>query len=368
MQEIFILPLLFNREIDFINAIIDDFHSTQFIYKFTLKKENFPEYRKNDILQVGEFYKKIVLPTKEKYKLPNLIAVTDLKILKGDRTFGSHFSVSRSVATLRVHQEDEIPFVKYGLLNLVVKMRARKYLDHSKKGCLLDIIPNPLNNEICPECKEELIKSGVSFEELDSFQNILDSIYAEVSDDVKNEMFCIYMLDVVGYSKKTDQEQKDIIYKLQNIINATSIIKKYRDELIFLPTGDGCAVAFNNRHEKALRSCIEVQQIAKKNDLKVRIGINIGHAFRYRDINKKINIAGMGINYTQRIMDCGDENHILANRTVYDQLANINSWLRSIFHYIGKIKVKHGVELDVYNIYDDEVSFGNKNLPSKLIN
>jgi TolB-like protein/Tfp pilus assembly protein PilF len=65
----------------------------------------------------------------------------------------------------------------------------------------------------------------------------------------------------------------------------------------------------------------------------------------------------------QRVMDCGDAGHILVSHHVAEDLEQHDRW-RPLLHDLGSCEVKHGVRLDISNLYSDEV--GNPNLPKKL--
>ena len=65
----------------------------------------------------------------------------------------------------------------------------------------------------------------------------------------------------------------------------------------------------------------------------------------------------------QRVMDCGDAGHILVSNHVAEDLEQHDRW-RPFLHDLGTCEVKHGVRLNISNLYSDEV--GNPNLPSKL--
>jgi hypothetical protein len=81
------------------------------------------------------------------------------------------------------------------------------------------------------------------------------------------------------------------------------------------------------------------------------------------DVNDRSNVAGAGINLAQRVMDCGDVNHILLSKRIADDLAQNSRWEENL-HELGQIQVKHGVKLDVVNFYNDGA--GNANLPEKF--
>ena len=95
----------------------------------------------------------------------------------------------------------------------------------------------------------------------------------------------------------------------------------------------------------------------------VRMGIHSGPINKVADVNDRSNLAGAGINMAQRVMDCGDAGHILISRRVAEDLEQHSKW-RARLHPLGQFEVKHGVKIDIINLYTDEV--GNPALPQKL--
>ena len=65
----------------------------------------------------------------------------------------------------------------------------------------------------------------------------------------------------------------------------------------------------------------------------------------------------------QRVMDCGDAGHILLSRRVAEDLEQYRQW-SSCLHDLGECEVKHGVRLQLVNLYTDEL--GNPRMPEKL--
>src|SRR5438552_18253650 len=63
------------------------------------------------------------------------------------------------------------------------------------------------------------------------------------------------------------------------------------------------------------------------------------------------------------MMDCGDANHILVAEHVTEDLEQHDRW-RPLLHELGSCEVKHGVRIDIANLYSDEV--GNPELPKKF--
>src|SRR5207248_7283322 len=88
-----------------------------------------------------------------------------------------------------------------------------------------------------------------------------------------------------------------------------------------------------------------------------------GPVNQVRDVNDTINVAGSGINVAQRVMDCGDAGHILLSKHVADDLVQYRHW-QPYLHDLGEYEVKHGLRLNIVNLYKD--GLGNPNLPEKL--
>ena len=66
----------------------------------------------------------------------------------------------------------------------------------------------------------------------------------------------------------------------------------------------------------------------------------------------------------QRVMDCGDAGHILVSKHVAEDLEQHDRW-RPLLNELGSCEVKHGVRIEISNLYSDEV--GNPQLPKKFL-
>src|SRR5262249_21773279 len=75
------------------------------------------------------------------------------------------------------------------------------------------------------------------------------------------------------------------------------------------------------------------------------------------------NIAGVGINIAQRVMDCGDAGHILVSKRVADDLGQQRRW-QPYLHELGDVEVKHGVVVSLVNLYAETI--GNHTPPARL--
>ena len=175
----------------------------------------------------------------------------------------------------------------------------------------------------------------------------------------------VLFIDIVGYSKLLIEEQKERLGQLTKIVLGTAQVRDSTDEqLVRLPTGDGMALVFRHSAEEPARCALEIAEaLGKHPEIPVRMGIHSGPVSEVTDVAGRVNLAGAGINMAQRVMDCGDDGHILLSRHVAEDLAEYERW-RPYLHDIGTFEVKHGARVSVTNLYADEV--GNPNLPSKL--
>src|SRR6266446_1434649 len=184
--------------------------------------------------------------------------------------------------------------------------------------------------------------------------------------DVKFEIGHVLFIDIVGYSKLLINEQSEQIQKLKEIVRETEQFRLAETEgkLLRLPTGDGGALVFRTSPEAPALCALEISKALKGHpELRVRMGIHSGPVNEVTDLNEQANIAGAGINIAQRVMDCGDAGHILVSKHVADDLEQYEHW-RRLLHELGPCEVKHGVRIDIANLYSNEV--GNPALPKKF--
>src|SRR5207244_9586732 len=189
---------------------------------------------------------------------------------------------------------------------------------------------------------------------------------AELQPGVQLEIGHVLFMDVVGYSKLLLDEQRDLQQQLTQIVRDTEQVRNAEaaGRLIRVPTGDGMALVFFNSPETPVRCAIEIAKKLKEHpELRLRMGIHSGPVNEVRDVNDRANVAGAGINFAQRVMDCGDAGHILVSKRVAEDLAHSRQW-RTYLHDLGECAVKHGVPIFIVNLYTDEI--GNAQLPGKI--
>ena len=177
----------------------------------------------------------------------------------------------------------------------------------------------------------------------------------------------VLYVDLVGFSRLLMEQQVQRIRELQAIVQATPTYRSHGDgdDLISLPTGDGMALAFFGSPTAPAECAVEIAAAVRgREELPLRMGIHSGPVYRVEDINANVNISGGGINIAQRVMDCGDDGHILVPRTVADVLAQLTRWTNHLVD-LGDVEVKHGVQVLLYNLHSGE--FGRAETPHKLV-
>ena len=165
----------------------------------------------------------------------------------------------------------------------------------------------------------------------------------------------VLFIDMVGYSKLPMDRAKALVTKFQQTIQRTAeyLRAKSRNELIFRPTGDGGALVFMGNPEAPVRCAIELsKEFGNGGDLKVRMGVHSGPVYVVEGALRPgdIDVLGDGINMAQRVMDCGDEAHILLSSVTANFLSHVGKW-SDLLHDLGETEVKHGVKLRLFNLY-----------------
>src|SRR5438270_4974055 len=176
----------------------------------------------------------------------------------------------------------------------------------------------------------------------------------------------VLFIDIVGYSKSLVDQQSELLRELNGVVSGTSQFceSEAQQKLIRLPTGDGMALVFRDSPEAPAQCALEIARALTEHPrIALRMGIHSGPVNEVAYVHQRQNIAGAGINMAQRVMDCGDAGHILVSKHVTEDLEQHDRW-RPLLHELGSCEVKHGVRIDIANLYSDEV--GNPELPKKF--
>ncbi|PYS51386.1 MAG: hypothetical protein DMF68_04560 [Acidobacteria bacterium] len=180
------------------------------------------------------------------------------------------------------------------------------------------------------------------------------------------EIAHVLFMDMVGFSKHRIHHQSHLQQKLNEIVTGTDEFRRARElkQLISKSTGDGMALVFFVDPEAPVRCALQISRALRDNpDVELRMGIHSGPVLRTVDANRQSDVAGSGINLAQRVMDCGDAGHILLSQAMAEVVREIGDREEHLDD-LGVTKVKHGVEVRLFNLYTDEL--GNPKRPSIL--
>ena len=228
-----------------------------------------------------------------------------------------------------------------------------------------------------------LIKSDFMFDSkecMDIYYRLENAYGSKISDTgLPSEAFhaSFFFVDIVGLSDPT-LSVKNQVLKIQTLNELIHSCESFRKtsvgRRIILPSGDGMAIGFLTSSEVPLELSIQLhQKIRAYNQVKntsdslgVRIGLGSGPVFTVSDLNNVQNIWGPGIIVARRVMDAGDEGHILIAEKLAEELISLKDEYRRIINLISnKYRIKHGQEMKLYSAYSND--FGNPQIPAKVL-
>jgi class 3 adenylate cyclase len=189
---------------------------------------------------------------------------------------------------------------------------------------------------------------------------------ASPTEELNVETAHVLFLDVVGYSKQSTEAQARISNALARLVQETEEYRRAQagGELLTLPTGDGMALVFFRNPLSPVRCAVEIAgSTATSGGLPLRMGAHSGVVTRLTDAAGRENVSGDGINSAQRVMACGDANHILISGALADMLSRFEAW-RGALTDLGEAEVKHGERIRIYNLLVEGA--GNPEPPTAL--
>ena len=175
----------------------------------------------------------------------------------------------------------------------------------------------------------------------------------------------VMAFDIVEFANKSIDVQKQMIQKLNRYTKAAIIEIRgsgAEHNVIYLPTGDGMIMLFEDRPETIIPIVFSVQKKIKSsndgdrgkeqiNKFSFRTGLHSGEVFKYSDVNENLNFAGNGINLAQRLVSLGDKWQILATQQGYEKMGKGINDISSYFNYIGSYSFKYDGDMEVYNVH-----------------
>lgn len=182
------------------------------------------------------------------------------------------------------------------------------------------------------------------------------------------------MIDIVAYSLRSSDVQKQMIQKLNRFTKDALRTHRPYDfgDIVCIPTGDGMIMVFEQNPASLVPIVFDIQDHVRKEHNQTatisrfdfRAALHSGPVFKFSDVNEQLNYAGSGINIAQRVMSPGSAWHLLATQEARESIINLNGMLGGLFHPIQKkLTTKHGEQLAIYNVYDD-MGHGNPDEPN----
>ena len=184
-----------------------------------------------------------------------------------------------------------------------------------------------------------------------------------------------FFIDIVSLSDPSlsVKKQMEKIATLNKMIGSCQAYETTaKDMKIILPTGDGMAIGFLLNPELPFQLSIQlhrklrVYNRGKSNEdtIGVRIGLGSGPVFVVNDIRDNQNVWGPGIILARRVMDIGDNFHILLTDRLAEELISLKDEYKSAIRPLTNVRIKHGQTIKLYSAFSDE--FGNPRSPSKI--
>jgi KaiC/GvpD/RAD55 family RecA-like ATPase/class 3 adenylate cyclase len=185
-----------------------------------------------------------------------------------------------------------------------------------------------------------------------------------------------FFIDIVGLSNPSLSVKKQIdkIEILNKLIGSCDAFAKAKEKKIVLPTGDGMAIGFYMSPESPLQLAVQLHSKlrtynrGKSNNedmLGVRIGLSSGPVFIVNDMNGNQNVWGPGIILARRVMDIGDNLHVLLSGSMAESLIALKDEYKMMLKPIGDYQIKHGQTIHLYSAFSPE--FGNPEPPAKML-
>jgi hypothetical protein len=150
------------------------------------------------------------------------------------------------------------------------------------------------------------------------------------------ELVYIIFCDIVKYSIASSDKMNEVIDKFFSVVKQSVNDNLNNCDSNYLNSaGDGCLIIAqdgkdNNTHiskngiDNVLKCAIQIFIGLKNYSIPIRMAISTGSLKRTADINGRPQFIGHDINDCQRIMDFGEESHLLMSRNMFDNLNRDN--------------------------------------------
>jgi serine/threonine protein kinase/TolB-like protein/Tfp pilus assembly protein PilF len=227
-------------------------------------------------------------------------------------------------------------------------------------------LPRSNSAELTTRADAQTVQVRTGARETDDTPPVAETLLLDSNQPSTPEIAHVLFMDLVGFSKHRINQQFYLQQKLNEIVSQTDEFRRAQsaNQMICKSTGDGMALVFFVDPEAPVRCALQISRALLENkDIELRMGVHSGPVLRTIDANRQKDVAGSGINIAQRVMDCGDAGHILLSKTMADVLTEIGDRSEQLDD-LGTTKVKHGVEVHLFNLYTEEL--GNPSRPAGM--
>lgn len=166
----------------------------------------------------------------------------------------------------------------------------------------------------------------------------------------------ILFLDIVGWSRESINAQGRLLAELSRLVTEcpTYQMCKAAGHLMAFPSGDGMWILFNADLAAPARCAAELARLLRQTPgLSVRMGIHSGPVRYQTDIAGTQTVVGDGINMAKRVMDMGDDGHIVLSSQYASWLKQFDEWA-PLVRELGQGVTKHGEKLELYTLVSDQ--------------
>jgi len=211
--------------------------------------------------------------------------------------------------------------------------------------------------EILKECPDDFVSQmlrSLKGEDIAGFEEI----------KTLTKTYHWFFTDIVAGSNPTiptKNQVKKIIVLNELLLRTETFSKRDPASTVALPTGDGYAIGFSDSPEKPIHLAMELHKALNRYNtsqrgnekLLIRVGIDMGPVYVIKDINNMDNVWGPGIILTRRVMDLAGDMNIFASARIADDVLKLSAEYKKMLHPIGNYSIKHGEELQLFNIYGE---------------
>lgn len=209
---------------------------------------------------------------------------------------------------------------------------------------------------------------GVRFISKQDFELALNLISGSL---IHTNFFFVDIVSLSNPNLSTKLQIKKIEGLTSCILECDTYKNTSKDNILLNTTGDGFWLGFLQGPELPLKLAIELQKkLAEYNKSKipsetinVRIGLHNGISYLIKTLTGNLDIWGPGIIIARRVMDLGDDGHILLSPRLAEDLRELSDEYKKIIQPIHDYTIKHGTTMLIYSAYGE--GFGNPKSPTK---